>query len=67
MIILKPERYVFCSYCDRIIDTDNEFRDELSMKEYRISGFCQFCQDIFFREDGTRDNKVSSTKDEKHG
>ena len=25
-----------------------EFRDELSMKEYRISGLCQECQDSVF-------------------
>jgi hypothetical protein len=25
-----------------------EFRDELSRKEYGISGFCQGCQDDFF-------------------
>lgn len=25
-----------------------EFRDELSKKEYRISGLCQKCQDSFF-------------------
>ena len=26
----------------------NEFRDEISLKEYRISGMCQKCQDNFF-------------------
>ena len=26
----------------------SEFRDELSQKEYRISGFCQKCQDSVF-------------------
>jgi hypothetical protein len=26
----------------------NEFRDELSLKEYRISGLCQQCQDEIF-------------------
>jgi len=25
-----------------------DFRDELSKKEYTISGFCQKCQDSFF-------------------
>ena len=29
-----------------------EFRDELSRKEYRISGLCQSCQDAIF---GTED------------
>ena len=27
------------------------FRDELSEREYRISGLCQNCQDEIFRED----------------
>ena len=27
-----------------------EFKDELSRKEYRISGFCQSCQDEVFEE-----------------
>ncbi len=25
-----------------------EFRDELSRKEFEISGMCQSCQDLFF-------------------
>jgi len=28
-----------------------EFRDELSQKEYRISGMCQKCQDSIFGVD----------------
>lgn len=28
----------------------NEFRDELSRKEYTISGLCQKCQDLIFKE-----------------
>ena len=28
------------------------FRDELSVKEYRISGLCQSCQDSVFGADG---------------
>jgi hypothetical protein len=28
-----------------------DFRDELSRKEYTISGMCQICQDDFFGED----------------
>jgi hypothetical protein len=31
--------------------TDN-FRDELSRKEYTISGLCQSCQDSIFGEQG---------------
>lgn len=29
-----------------------EFRDELSLREYKISGWCQNCQDIHFAEPG---------------
>lgn len=28
-----------------------EFRNEVSQKEYRISGLCQSCQDLIFGED----------------
>ena len=36
-----------CPNCGRRVD-ENEFRDELSRKEYDISGFCQRCQDMVF-------------------
>lgn len=36
-----------CMFCD---DPDLDFRDELSRKEYRISGLCQHCQDTVFGE-----------------
>ena len=31
-------------------DKITEFKDEISMKEYQISGFCQKCQDKTFGE-----------------
>ena len=34
-----------CSWCG---NPATEFRDELSRKEYTISGFCQECQDKTF-------------------
>ena len=34
-----------CSWCGK---PAVEFRDELSRREYRISGFCQDCQDKTF-------------------
>lgn len=37
-----------CMTCDRQGNDDASFRDELSKKEYAISGMCQFCQDDFF-------------------
>lgn len=33
--------------CGQIVDVDN-FRDELSRKEYGLSALCQNCQDKFF-------------------
>ena len=39
-----------CPFCGKVIDVDHEFRDELSLKEYHISGLCQSCQDEVFDE-----------------
>lgn len=33
--------------CGKPID---QFRDEISLEEYKISGWCQGCQDIAFAE-----------------
>ena len=33
-----------CPFCEKPIN-ENEFTDELSKKEYKISGLCQSCQD----------------------
>lgn len=38
-----------CPFCNQTID-QTEFRDELSRKEYSISGLCQRCQDEVFGE-----------------
>lgn len=38
----------YCPFCGKIIDITIEFRDSLSLKEYRISGLCQVCQDETF-------------------
>lgn len=37
-----------CPFCRKQIDATMEFRDELSQREFRISGLCQKCQDEFF-------------------
>lgn len=42
-----------CPFCGVSVD-ENSFKDELSKKEYRISGICQGCQDKFF-EGGDED------------
>lgn len=34
-----------CPTCNKPV---GEFRDELSKKEYKISGMCQVCQDSVF-------------------
>ena len=35
----------FCPLCGNSI---TKFKDELSEKEFKISGMCQICQDDFF-------------------
>jgi|TARA_Y100000034_G_scaffold56693_1_gene69369 hypothetical protein len=37
-----------CVFCNKNIDTDTEFKDELSAKEFKISGLCQKCQNSIF-------------------
>lgn len=37
-----------CPSCAKVIKTD-EFKDQLSVKEYVISGLCQDCQDLVFQ------------------
>ena len=41
-----------CPFCKKPISgaRTEEFRDELSREEYKISGLCQECQDELFRE-----------------
>ena len=37
-----------CPICGRAVHPNFEFKDELSLKEYAISGLCQECQDKVF-------------------
>lgn len=56
----KNVRYGRCPCCKKIVNTGNTFsegdelsspfRDDLSRKEYSISGLCQDCQDEVFGE-----------------
>ena len=39
-----------CPVCMEEINRD-DFRDQLSLREFDISGMCQSCQDITFVED----------------
>jgi hypothetical protein len=45
-----------CISCGKVIDLQNGFRDALSQREYGISGLCQSCQDVAFREEPWPDN-----------
>lgn len=38
-----------CPFCGKKIDIKTEFCDEISRREYKISGLCQHCQDETFR------------------
>ena len=46
--MFKKKDEGICPFCGREIDL-NSFRDDLSLKEYKISGLCQNCQDQFFK------------------
>ena len=37
-----------CPFCPNIITGRQDFKNDLSWKEYQISGFCQECQDKTF-------------------
>jgi hypothetical protein len=37
-----------CPFCGKLVNAVTGFRDELSRKEFRISGLCQACQDKVF-------------------
>jgi len=36
-----------CPFCGEMVDLEG-FRDRRSLREFRISGLCQKCQDEFF-------------------
>jgi hypothetical protein len=38
-----------CPACQEPVDSD-AFRDEISIEEFKISGFCQGCQDLTFNK-----------------
>lgn len=40
----------FCPLCEKPVTTE-EFKNEISKKEFQISGMCQKCQDNFFGKD----------------
>lgn len=38
-----------CPFCTKDIDPEKDFRDQLSKREFEISGLCQECQDKTFK------------------
>ena len=38
-----------CPFCKKPVD-ENSFKDQLSKREFKISGLCQKCQDGVFGE-----------------
>jgi transcription initiation factor IIE alpha subunit len=47
---LERHEQGLCPFCGEEVNKD-DFRDKISLKEFEISGLCQKCQDITFRED----------------
>lgn len=45
--MLKRKEQGICATCGKQV---GEFRDELSRREFKISGMCQECQDEVFEE-----------------
>jgi len=43
----QAEKEQICVFCKKKVNL-SDFRDALSLKEYRISGICQKCQDKIF-------------------
>ena len=50
-MILFDNRIVKCPSCGKEFDVTEEFRNEISMREFEISGLCQKCQDSVFGVD----------------
>lgn len=50
-MILFDNRIAKCPSCGKEFDVTEEFRNEISMREFEISGLCQKCQDSVFGVD----------------
>jgi len=50
-----------CPWCKKPIDM-NDFRNEISKREYGISGLCQKCQDGFFKKKRNKQSSVPKCK-----
>lgn len=40
-----------CPFCGKKVNSKEEFKDEVSWREYTISGLCQECQNEVFQEE----------------
>ena len=49
--ILFDDRIATCPSYKKRFDVTEEFRNEISMREFEISGLCQKCQDSVFGVD----------------
>jgi len=49
--LVKMTQCPLCHHKINVGPGETEFRDELSVKEYQISGMCQKCQDYMFGTD----------------
>jgi len=45
----EEKKLGICPFCKKKVD-ENSFKDDLSRREFEISGLCQKCQDDFFKE-----------------
>lgn len=54
-MLIKKDGAIQAGTCVCCNDKAEEFRDEISVKEYKISGLCQRCQDVFFLEEDDED------------
>ncbi len=48
---IPDKKEYFCTWCQKPITSAADFRDNLSRKEFAISGLCQDCQDKTFKEE----------------
>jgi uncharacterized CHY-type Zn-finger protein len=46
--LTETQNQLICIFCGK---SAKNFRDELSRKEYKISGLCQVCQDEVFNSE----------------
>ena len=44
----RNKKAYVCPLCHKAVNVETDFRDDLSRKEFQISGLCQECQDKTF-------------------